>query len=326
MKIAIDQQTSATNINSLKPTDNKNQSKSSSVLPSTPVRTSSHSVNHIKGRVIANHRPLPSRSNNNNRSNDLNGSRTTNTSANVSPSLNDNNSRTVLLGSDDIRTPSHHHSRHRQRSTQVHTDSTADYDDVASHSTVDDTTPQTSSENASISEVPSESRFKTFVRQKKNKGLANPAEVITAAAKVPLDRYDKCLPPAPGSENTDNEPSTNLLSEHYADALPIRANGSSQRGTHFAGKEVDPNQRLSSEINSAGRQNGTSDCDGHDGDNDDDDEDDDDDHDQDGDDKRNANRRGQDQNDDDSDESADEDEYDAEEGVYDLGTSNLFLD
>lgn len=266
----------------------------------------------------------------------MNGSRTTNTSANVSPSLNDNNSRTVLLGSDDIRTPSHHHNhhnhhagRHRQRSTQVHTDSTNDYDDVASHSTVDDSTPQTSSENASISEVPFDSRFKTFVKQKKNKSSSNPTGINATTNKVAAaaatttgaitEHYDRRLPPAPCSEDTDNEPSTNLLSEHYADALPVRTNGSSQRGTHFAGKGGDSYHRISTSGNSA-NQNGISGAEndndydlneGGSGEND----------------KRNDRvRRKRHDQEDESDDSPDEDDEDAEEGVYDLGTSNLFLD
>lgn len=251
-------------MNSLvKPLDNRDhhQSKSSSVLPSTPVRTSSHSSNPARNQVKLSslyNKPLPPRgggvsssgsghnnisssshqhhnggvgsssgshhnrhhsnnsglvsgnngnhhhhasssnasnqhhrgggshisSNNNHghhhhhRGADLNGSRTTNTSANVSPSLNDNNSRTVLLGSDDNRTPLHR----RQLSAQIHTDST--YDDVASHASDEDevdTSPQTTttssesseestdSDNTSLSELPSESRFKTFVKKKTNK-------------------------------------------------------------------------------------------------------------------------------------------------------------
>lgn len=293
---------------------------------------------------------MPSQSsNNNNRSCDINGSRTTNTSANVSPSLNDNNSRTVLLGSDDIRTPRHHHhqlpsSRHRQRSTQVHTDSTADYDDVASHSTVDDTTPQTSSENASISEVPFDSRFKTFVKQKKSK-LANPSGVLNATSHAPglTDCYDRRLPPAPSSEDTDNEPTANLLEEHYADALPVRSSlnggnhisgvggsGSNQKETHFAGK--DSNHRISagrmSNHSSVNYQNGagaatTTNNDDESGDADDRDNDGDD---QEHDEERVMKKLQAQQDEDESDDSPDEDEEDVEEGVYDLGTSNLFMD
>lgn len=77
-----------------------------------------------------------------------------------------------MLGSDDNRTPNHR--RQQSSAHQIHTDST--YDDVASHSTVDDTTPQTSSESTSISEIPFEARFKTFVKQKKNKPRELPIE------------------------------------------------------------------------------------------------------------------------------------------------------
>lgn len=53
-----------------------------------------------------------------------------------------------------------------------HRDNPADYDEVASHSSVDDTSEQqTTSESASMSEVPSESKFKTFVKQKKLKSI-----------------------------------------------------------------------------------------------------------------------------------------------------------
>lgn len=326
----------------------------------------------MKRRLVANHRPLPSRNGNtsgNNdaavkqhRAHDLNGSRTTYTSANASPSLNDNNSRTALLSSDDVRTPLHHpqshHQQHqrqrRQRSSHLHTDSTADYDDVASHSTIDDTTPQTSSESASMAEIPFESRFKTFVKQKKNKtGSVNPtvstAAVVTGsgatiATKV-VDRYDKSLPAAPPDaesedEESDIKPSTNLLSEHYADALPVRSaavmnqNGlPHQHGAHFETSRGERlNQRLMSETesgsqngssvedpNNDGRQRSSGEYDAVNGNesiradlNNNNDR------------ASNGNHRTRD--DDDSDESVDDDEEDAEEGVYDLGASNLFLD
>lgn len=139
---------------------------------------------------------------------DLNGSRTTNTSTNVSPSFNnDNNSRTVLLGSDDLRTPDHRASNHNNRNRvqkithhQIRNDNDNSnylYDEVVSHSTLDDGSPQTSSEDTvddspsqtstsestSASEAPSESRFKTFVKKKKNKTVVisnNNNNIITS--------------------------------------------------------------------------------------------------------------------------------------------------
>lgn len=329
----------------------------------------------MKRRLVANHRPLPIKngntSGNNNvganqhRAQDLNGSRTTYTSANASPSLNDNNSRTALLSSDDVRTPLHHpqthhhqqHQRHkRQRSAHLHTDSTADYDDVASHSTIDDTTPQTSSESASMAELPFESRFKTFVKQKKNKvSSINPtvstAAVVTGsgatvATKV-IDRYDKSLPAAPSDvdsedEESDIKPSSNLLSEHYADALPVRTAPSSTNQLGHLHHHREPpinssrgdrsSQRLLSETESANqngssvgdsqndsRQRSSGEYDAVNGN-----ESVRADHNNNNDQTRNSNHRTRD--DDESEESVDDDEEDAEEGVYDLGASNLFLD
>lgn len=195
--------------------NNRNQSKSSSILPSTPVRTSSQPDRQTRLASSKHHqqitavtaaavdlnqhqqRPLPTTRRDRNLSDNLDGSRTTNTSTNVSPSfINDNNSRTVLLGSDDIQSPHrqprssrnhHHHSNsasgghsngtsHHRAVRSIQTDSQAEYDEVASHSTVDDSTPQTTSESTSMSEIPLESRFKTFVKQKKNKNKLSVSE------------------------------------------------------------------------------------------------------------------------------------------------------
>ena len=204
----------------------------------------------------------------------------------------------------------------------MHTDDMGDYDDVASHSTVDDTTPQTSSENASMSEMPFEARFKTFVKQKKNKNSTSTAGVRSAL----VDSYDKRLPPPPTSEDTDNEPSANLLSEHYADALPIRANGNGTGSAHVPpGSGVESDFRVSNNSVSHLQTNGAATK------SDDNDEDELNVGDQDNNEHENhiKSKRAtveREENEDDTDDSADEDVEDAEEGVYDLGTSNLFLD
>lgn len=275
-------------------------------MPSTPLRTTSHhSASHhqqVKANKIANHRPLPSRSN---RNTELNGSRTTNTSANVSPSFNDNNSRTVLLGSDDIRTPIH--KRHHQQSRQVHTDSTADYDEVASRSTVE--TPQTTSENTSVSEVPSESRFKTFVKQKKNKAQTNQKQTNHNGRMLTA------------SEDTDNEPSTSLIEDQYdepAPPPPVRTNASRQNETNGTSNQnsestarneykLTNNQpKLNNSVH-----NGADDNNNDEDDSDSNEENDDDDVDEE-----------DEQLDDEEDEEDDDEDEDAEEGVYDIRTGN----
>lgn len=144
---------------------------------------------------------------------DFNGSRTTNTSTNVSPSFNDNNSRTVLLSSDDIRTPQHQ-PRLKSRHIQMNPDSAAEYDEVASHSTLDESTPQTTSESASMSEIPSESRFKTFVKQKKKKlnGLSAQSNHLSSSNDVYCSQNDGSV-----EDDTDPNPSTRLLDERFSD-------------------------------------------------------------------------------------------------------------
>lgn len=304
----------------------------------------------MRGRVVANHKALPSRSSNNHRSNDINGSRTTNTSTNVSPSLNDNNSRTALLGSDDMRSPAHHissHNKRKQRSRHVHTDSTAEYDDVASRSTVDDTTPQTSSENASMSELPFDARFKTFVKQKKNKTQAtsNGGVLITNSTPIAtIDRYDKQLPPVPvDSEDTENEATTDLLSQYRNEedtpriAVVTSTDESTQNGANS-------NKRVSGTSNASHHHNGAS----HDERSNEMTQEEDGAYDiceQNNNTNKNDSRasptlkqnhrkkqsngnnnNNNNDNEDESEDSADEDEEDVEEGVYDLGTSNLILD
>lgn len=298
----LKQQTSSSTINSLvRPSDNRNQSKSSSALPSTPIRTSSHSNNPNKSRANhhhhQHHRPIVSR----NRT-DLNGSRTTNTSTNVSPSLNDNNSRTVLLGSDDIRSPN-------QRLTQVHTDSTADYDEVASHS-VDDTSPQTSSESTSMSEVPSESRFKTFVKQKKNKGSA---PVVSAQSNRYNEHRQLNQQHTASEADTDVEPSAGLLNKHYTDQpsnhivnVSSELDSALQNGSAEDGDEAQTNDSHEDE-----QINGNETDLNGDNENEDDDEGDED-----------GDNEDEDEEEEDDDE---EDEDDAEEGVYDLKDGDLHV-
>lgn len=203
-----------------------------------------------------------------------------------------------------------------------------------------------------MSEIPFDARFKTFVKQKKNKEQANLNGVVPNIAPVTsVDRYDKQLPPPPvDSEDTENETTTNLLSEYYADQSAVVPNGGRAEGggvdsdtnnqieTNFADRGAVPNDRLSgvgmngSRANH--RQNGSSPNVNITTE-----------HNEDGDydicEENNNNRNHRDHdirpigrrkhnpnddNEDESDDSVDEDEEDAEEGVYDLGTSNLFLD
>jgi len=119
----------------------------------------------------------------------------------------------------------------------MQTDSAADYDEVVSHSTLDDTTPQTSSESNSMSEVPSESRFKTFVKQK-NKGSASQ-----------MNRYNH-IRNQTASEDTDNEPSTSLLNERCAPdrMTPAKKPSVSSARDHNV---VESCQQFSSETESA---------------------------------------------------------------------------
>lgn len=266
---------------------------------------------------------MPGRSNHNHRV-DLNGSRTTNTSANVSPSLNDNNSRTVLLGSDDIRSPLHHHHR-RQRSANVHTDSTADYDEVASHSTVDDTTPHMSSETTSISEVPSESRFKTFVKQKKNKGLAKQANKNNNIHYNERNNHHQ----GAGSEDTDNEPAASLLhgegvevDDELGSTLAPKTNGTTNQNdknnnqhNHIRGNGHIKPQEQQRIFNATGSANTDASDEHEEGDDDSGDDDDDD-----SDDSQTGNEvEHEEDEDEEEDEDDDDDEDDAEEGVYELG-------
>lgn len=323
------QQASSSTVNSLvKPRDNKDQSKSNSALPSTPIRTSSHPDRQLRthNKPVNHHRPMSRR---NDPHHDLNGSRTTNTSTNVSPSFNDNNSRTVLLSSDDIRSPHHHQSKSRHRQpVQINTDSTAEYDEVASHSTVDDSTPQTTSESASMSELPSESRFKTFVKKKKNK--LNAQSAITNSIASINNRYNRQEQLI--SEDTDDpETSTRLLDDRYSDESQMvrPSNGCSQdqlRGTltdSLQGRElpngVDSSPSTHSDTSQEGDrvthdiENSRSENDdlvNHTDDVDDDEDDDDeevDDHD----------------DDDDEEEEEDCDDDEAEEGVYDLSDGHV---
>lgn len=256
---------------------------------------------------MANHRPLPSRS----RHANLHGSRMTNdTSANISPSLNDNNSRTVLLSSDDILTPQHrqhHYSRSsRQRPAQIHTDSTADYDEVVSHSTVQDTTPQTSSESTSMSEAPSESRFKTFVKQKKNKGTSDQSNRnVTESSRLAVE--------------ADVQATSRLITNHYdeeklASPLARPSNGGGQRNVHYisgsdpvhvkplpdepAESTVDEDEESQHAEDEERSDDGDENEEEEDGEDDDDDEEED-------------------------EEEEEEDDDDAEEGVYELSGGNV---
>ena len=259
------------------------------------------------------------------------------------------------------------HSKRRQRSRHVHTDSTAEYDDVASRSTVDDTTPQTSSENASMSEIPFDARFKTFVKQKKNKDQTNTNGVVTNSTPLTtIDRYDKQLPPEPvDSDDTENGPTAKLLSEYDSEGLPASTNGATSvgdsanlgeaqsNGKSFGGNRLSAGSSVNgSRANNSVRQNGasssennTTNCEQQNGDGDYDiceannsggnnnvssNNNNNSNNTNDHDDTRPVGRRKHNPNDneDESDDSADEEEEDedAEEGVYDLGTSNLFLD
>lgn len=252
--------------------------------------------------------------------NDLNGSRTTNTSTNVSPSFNDNNSRTVLLSSDDIRSPQHRHHQPRRQPMLVNTDSNAEYDEVASRSTVDDTTPQTTSESASISEVPSESRFKTFVKQKKSK--MGSSSVASSSAIAMNNRYNKH--DLQVSEDTDGEPSARLLDDRLSDEsqfmssngcnnreVPKRvsslmANGvDSARSTNTESDEDNQEAEPNIQNTDVGDEEDDDDVDCNDNN---DEEGDEHDHDTEGDDE------------DDEDEGDDEE---AEEGVYDLSEGHV---
>lgn len=239
---------------------------------------------------------------------------TNDTSANISPSLNDNNSRTVLLSSDDILTPQHrqhHHSRSsRQRSAQIHTDSTADYDEVVSHSTVQDTTPQTSSESTSMSEVPSESRFKTFVKQKKNKGVSDQsARNATEGSRLAL-------------EGTDVHANSRLLTDHYdreklASPLVRPSNGGGQRSVHYISGS-DPVHVKPLPDEPADSTVDEDEEDQHEGDGDDEERSDD------GDENEDEEEGDDDEDDDDDEEEEDEeDDDDAEEGVYELSGGNV---
>lgn len=266
---------------------------------------------------VPSHRPVARR---NDFHNDLNGSRTTNTSTNVSPSFNDNNSRTVLLSSDDIRSPQHRHHQQRRQPMLVNTDSNAEYDEVASRSTVDDTTPQTTSESASISEVPSESRFKTFVKQKKSK--MGSSSVASSSAIAMNNRYNKH--DLQVSEDTDGEPSARLLDDRLSDESQfMSSNGCNNREVP---KRV--SSLMANGVDSARSTNTESDEDNQEaepniqntdvGDEEDDDEVDcNDNNDEEGD-EHDHDTEGDDE--DDEDEGDDEE---AEEGVYDLSEGHV---
>lgn len=238
---------------------------------------------------------------------------TNNTSANVSPSLNDNNSRTVLLSSDDILTPQHrqhHHARSsRQRSAQIHTDSTADYDEVVSHSTVQDTTPQTSSESTSMSEIPSESRFKTFVKQKKNKVTVDQGnKVVTENRRLVV-------------EDIDTGPTSRLLTEQYdaeklASPLVRPSNGREQRSAHYLDNgDTAYVQPLPDEPVESTADDDEDDDEDEQGDAEDDDQLDDD--------GENEEEEDDDDDDDEDEDDDDDDDEDAEEGVYELSGGNV---
>jgi len=202
-----------------------------------------------------------------------------------------------------------------------------------------------------MSEIPFEARFKTFVKQKKNRDQTNPNGVLSNSTPVTtLDRYDKQLPPAPAdSDDTENETATNLLSEYYAEELAVQKSRSTKDCSSGGGNQGQVNNSIKGVSSAAAnrlsnasmncsnprtnnhQQNGSSPNEreqNRDGDYDVCEENNNDDrqiHNHD--DVRPVGRRKHlEDNEDESDDSADEDEEDAEEGVYDLGTSNLFLD